>query len=119
MIRKGETTRAGKLWNENQDLIGQGLAKIASGFSGGINSASGYTLNFDVDRLTSGGANNSAMTFGSTTNGLQIGQNVQINVTGNTAATGDRGIGPAQHQAIAGDDQAGAAGQIDDAGGGG
>ncbi len=53
----------------------------SSGFMGGVNSTSGYTLNFDVNQLTAAGSNN-VFTFGSTTHGLQIGRNVQLNVTG-------------------------------------
>ena len=40
---KIDNGRAGKLWNENQDLIGQGLAKIASGFSGGFATSSSFS----------------------------------------------------------------------------
>src|SRR5690606_835170 len=35
--------RAGTLWTENQDLIGQGLAKIASGFSGSFPTSSSFS----------------------------------------------------------------------------
>ncbi|MEJ7688167.1 MAG: SulP family inorganic anion transporter, partial [Variovorax sp.] len=37
------SARAGKLWNENQDLIGQGLAKLASGFSGAFPTSSSFS----------------------------------------------------------------------------
>jgi SulP family sulfate permease len=40
---KVDNARAGKLWNENQDLIGQGLAKIASGFTGGFATSSSFS----------------------------------------------------------------------------
>ena len=40
---KVDNARAGKLWNENQDLIGQGLAKIASGFSGAFPTSSSFS----------------------------------------------------------------------------
>jgi SulP family sulfate permease len=40
---KIDNGRAGKLWNENQDLIGQGLAKIASGLSGGFATSSSFS----------------------------------------------------------------------------
>ncbi|MDB5743281.1 MAG: putative sulfate transporter [Polaromonas sp.] len=40
---KVDNARAGKLWNENQDLIGQGLAKIASGLSGGFATSSSFS----------------------------------------------------------------------------
>ena len=33
----------GKIWNQNQDLIGQGLAKIASGFSGAFPTSSSFS----------------------------------------------------------------------------
>ena len=40
---KIDNGRAGTLWNENQDLIGQGLAKIASGFSGAFPTSSSFS----------------------------------------------------------------------------
>ncbi len=40
---KIDNARAGTLWNENQDLIGQGLAKIASGFSGAFPTSSSFS----------------------------------------------------------------------------
>ncbi len=40
---KIDNGRAGTLWNENQDLIGQGLAKIASGLSGGFATSSSFS----------------------------------------------------------------------------
>ncbi|WP_399678844.1 SulP family inorganic anion transporter [Xenophilus sp.] len=40
---KVDNARAGTLWNENQDLIGQGLAKIASGFSGSFPTSSSFS----------------------------------------------------------------------------
>jgi SulP family sulfate permease len=40
---KVDNARAGRLWNENQDLIGQGLAKIASGLSGGFATSSSFS----------------------------------------------------------------------------
>jgi len=40
---KVDNARAGTLWNENQDLIGQGLAKIASGFSGAFPTSSSFS----------------------------------------------------------------------------
>ncbi|MBU2287147.1 MAG: sodium-independent anion transporter, partial [Gammaproteobacteria bacterium] len=40
---KVDNARAGRLWNENQDLIGQGLAKIASAFSGAFPTSSSFS----------------------------------------------------------------------------
>jgi SulP family sulfate permease len=40
---KVDNASAGRLWNENQDLIGQGLAKIASGLSGGFATSSSFS----------------------------------------------------------------------------
>ncbi len=40
---KVDNARAGKLWNENQDLIGQGLAKLASGLSGAFPTSSSFS----------------------------------------------------------------------------
>ncbi len=40
---KIDNARAGKLWNENQDLIGQGLAKIASGLTGAFPTSSSFS----------------------------------------------------------------------------
>ncbi|WP_431106509.1 SulP family inorganic anion transporter [Variovorax paradoxus] len=40
---KVDNARAGTLWNENQDLIGQGLAKLASGFSGSFPTSSSFS----------------------------------------------------------------------------
>lgn len=40
---KVDNARAGKLWNENQDLIGQGLGKIASGLSGSFPTSSSFS----------------------------------------------------------------------------
>lgn len=40
---KVDNSRSGKLWNENQDLIGQGLAKIASGLSGAFPTSSSFS----------------------------------------------------------------------------
>ncbi len=40
---KVDNARAGRLWNENQDLIGQGLAKIASGLSGAFPTSSSFS----------------------------------------------------------------------------
>ena len=40
---KIDNGRAGKLWNENQDLIGQGLAKIASALSGAFATSSSFS----------------------------------------------------------------------------
>ncbi len=40
---KIDNARAGKLWNENQDLIGQGLAKIASGLTGSFPTSSSFS----------------------------------------------------------------------------
>ena len=38
-----DNARAGKLWNENQDLIGPGLGKIASGLSGAFPTSSSFS----------------------------------------------------------------------------
>jgi len=40
---KVDNARAGNLWNENQDLIGQGLGKIASGLSGSFPTSSSFS----------------------------------------------------------------------------
>ncbi len=40
---KVDNERAGKSWNENQDLIGQGLGKIASGLSGAFPTSSSFS----------------------------------------------------------------------------
>lgn len=40
---KIDNARAGKLWNENQDLIGQGLGKIASGLTGSFPTSSSFS----------------------------------------------------------------------------
>ncbi|WP_219219278.1 SulP family inorganic anion transporter [Variovorax boronicumulans] len=40
---KVDNSRSGKLWNENQDLIGQGLAKIASGLCGAFPTSSSFS----------------------------------------------------------------------------
>jgi SulP family sulfate permease len=40
---KVDNARAGKLWNENQDLIGQGLGKIAAGLSGSFPTSSSFS----------------------------------------------------------------------------
>jgi len=40
---KVENQRGGTRWNENQDLIGQGLAKIASGLSGAFPTSSSFS----------------------------------------------------------------------------
>ena len=40
---KVENQRGGTQWNENQDLIGQGLAKIASGFSGAFPTSASFS----------------------------------------------------------------------------
>lgn len=40
---KVDNGRAGKLWNENQDLIGQGLGKIASGLTGSFPTSSSFS----------------------------------------------------------------------------
>lgn len=40
---KVESQRDGTRWNENQDLIGQGLAKIASGLSGGFPTSASFS----------------------------------------------------------------------------
>ena len=40
---KVDNARAGKLWNENQDLIGQGLGKIASGLTGAFPTSSSFS----------------------------------------------------------------------------
>lgn len=39
---KVDSQRSGKRWNENQDLIGQGLAKIASGLCGAFPTSSSF-----------------------------------------------------------------------------
>ena len=40
---KVDNARSGKLWNENQDLIGQGLGKIASGLTGSFPTSSSFS----------------------------------------------------------------------------
>jgi len=40
---KVDNARAGKLWNENQDLIGQGLGKLASGLTGSFPTSSSFS----------------------------------------------------------------------------
>ena len=40
---KVESQKGGQQWNQNQDLIGQGLAKIASGFSGAFPTSSSFS----------------------------------------------------------------------------
>jgi len=40
---KVDNAKAGTLWNENQDLIGQGLGKIASGLSGAFPTSSSFS----------------------------------------------------------------------------
>ncbi|MDI3381088.1 SulP family inorganic anion transporter [Xenophilus aerolatus] len=40
---KVDNARAGKLWNENQDLIGQGLGKIASGLTESFPTSSSFS----------------------------------------------------------------------------
>ena len=40
---KVDNASAGKLWNENQDLIGQGLAKLASGLTGAFPTSSSFS----------------------------------------------------------------------------
>lgn len=40
---KVDNARSGKLWNENQDLIGQGLGKIAAGFTGSFPTSSSFS----------------------------------------------------------------------------
>jgi SulP family sulfate permease len=40
---KVESQNGGQQWNQNQDLIGQGLAKIASGFSGAFPTSSSFS----------------------------------------------------------------------------
>ncbi|RYF76184.1 MAG: SulP family inorganic anion transporter [Comamonadaceae bacterium] len=40
---KVDNARSGTLWNENQDLIGQGLGKIASGLSGSFPTSSSFS----------------------------------------------------------------------------
>ena len=40
---KVDNAKAGTLWNENQDLIGQGLAKIASGLTGSFPTSSSFS----------------------------------------------------------------------------
>lgn len=40
---KVDNARAGTLWNENQDLIGQGLAKISSGLTGSFPTSSSFS----------------------------------------------------------------------------
>ncbi len=40
---KIDNARAGTLWNENQDMIGQGLAKVASGLTGAFPTSSSFS----------------------------------------------------------------------------
>jgi len=40
---KVDSSNSGKLWNENQDLIGQGLGKIASGLTGAFPTSSSFS----------------------------------------------------------------------------
>jgi sulfate permease, SulP family len=40
---KVDNARAGTLWNENQDLIGQGLAKISAGLTGSFPTSSSFS----------------------------------------------------------------------------
>jgi SulP family sulfate permease len=40
---KVDSQRSGKRWNENQDLIGQGLAKVASGLCGAFPTSSSFS----------------------------------------------------------------------------
>jgi sulfate permease, SulP family len=40
---KVESQQGGQQWNQNQDLIGQGLAKIAAGFSGSFPTSSSFS----------------------------------------------------------------------------
>jgi len=40
---KVDNAKAGTLWNENQDLIGQGLAKISSGLTGAFPTSSSFS----------------------------------------------------------------------------
>src|SRR5262249_19334116 len=40
---KVDNARAGTLWNEDQDLIGQGLAKISSGLTGSFPTSSSFS----------------------------------------------------------------------------
>lgn len=40
---KVDNARSGKLWNENQDLIGQGLGKLASGLTGSFPTSSSFS----------------------------------------------------------------------------
>ena len=40
---KVDNARSGKLWNENQDLIGQGLGKIAAGLTGSFPTSSSFS----------------------------------------------------------------------------
>ncbi|MDB5827685.1 MAG: sulfate transporter, partial [Variovorax sp.] len=40
---KIDNARAGTLWNENQDLVGQGLAKVASGLTGAFPTSSSFS----------------------------------------------------------------------------
>ena len=40
---KVDNERQGKRWNQNQDLIGQGLGKLASGFSGAFPTSSSFS----------------------------------------------------------------------------
>ena len=40
---KVESQKGGQQWNQNQDLIGQGLAKIAAGFSGAFPTSSSFS----------------------------------------------------------------------------
>ncbi len=40
---KVDNSRAGTLWNENQDLIGQGMAKVAAGLTGSFPTSSSFS----------------------------------------------------------------------------
>ncbi len=40
---KVDNARAGRLWNENQDLIGQGLGKLAAGLTGSFPTSSSFS----------------------------------------------------------------------------
>ncbi len=60
------------------------FAAGGSGGIGGINSTSGVTINFDVNSLTNAGTPGSVLTFApaASGNGVVIGRNVTVNVTG-------------------------------------
>ena len=40
---KVDNAQSGKIWNENRDLVGQGLAKVASGLSGSFPTSSSFS----------------------------------------------------------------------------